>query len=84
MKAPLKWDAEHPNLYTLRATFTSDGVTRTVSRAMGFRQVKVEGNQLLVNGKPVHLLGVCHHSMTGPHGQSADAAMEEQASRPPA
>jgi hypothetical protein len=81
VKAPLKWDAEHPNLYTLRATFTSDGVTQTVSRAIGFRQVKVEGNQLLVNGKPVHLLGVCHHSMTATHGRSADAAMEEQAVR---
>ncbi|MEW2167338.1 glycoside hydrolase family 2 TIM barrel-domain containing protein [Streptomyces sp. NPDC007084] len=81
VKAPLKWDAEHPNLYTLTATFTADGSTETVSRAIGFRQVKVQNNQLLVNGKPVHLLGVCHHSITAAQGRSTNASMEEQAVR---
>ncbi|MGW1128032.1 glycoside hydrolase family 2 protein [Streptomyces sp. NPDC002526] len=79
--APLKWDAEHPNLYTLTAAFTVGGVTETVTRRSGFRQVEVEGNQLVVNGKPVHLLGVCHHSITEKQGRSTNAAMEEQAAR---
>lgn len=79
--APLKWDAEHPNLYTLTASFTVGGVTETVTRKIGFRQVKVQGNQLVVNGKSVHLLGVCHHSITEDRGRSTNAAMEEQAAR---
>ncbi|MFI0939709.1 glycoside hydrolase family 2 TIM barrel-domain containing protein [Streptomyces sp. NPDC021020] len=79
--APLKWDAEHPNLYLLRATYQAQGQTQTVSRQIGFRQVKVQGNQLLVNGEPVHLLGVCHHSITEGQGRSTNPAMEEQALR---
>lgn len=81
VKAPLKWDAEHPNLYTLTATFTAGGEKETVTRAVGFRQVEVEGNQLVVNGRPVHLLGVCHHSITEKQGRSTSPAMEEQAAR---
>ncbi|MFJ5088432.1 glycoside hydrolase family 2 TIM barrel-domain containing protein [Streptomyces sp. NPDC088674] len=79
--APLQWDAEHPHLYTLTATYTSGGETETVTRAIGFRQVAVKGNQLIVNGKPVHLLGVCHHSITEERGRSTTPAMEEQAAR---
>ncbi|WP_405435891.1 hypothetical protein OG373_04045 [Streptomyces avidinii] len=81
VNAPRKWDAEHPHLYTLKATYTVDGVTQTVSRAVGFRQVKRQGNQLLVNGKPVHLLGVCHHDITATQGRSTNPEMEEQALR---
>ena len=29
----------------------------------GFREVKVEGNKFLVNGKPVKLRGICHHDV---------------------
>ncbi|MFD5922792.1 glycoside hydrolase family 2 TIM barrel-domain containing protein [Kitasatospora sp. NPDC058201] len=81
VNAPRKWDAEHPHLYTLNATFTVDGVTQTVTRAVGFRQLKIQGNQQLVNGKPIHLLGVCHHSMSPLQGRSANATLEEQAVR---
>ncbi|MFE2561864.1 glycoside hydrolase family 2 TIM barrel-domain containing protein [Streptomyces sp. NPDC059352] len=81
VKAPRKWDAEHPNLYTLTATYTSGGQTQTVRREIGFRQVKAAGNQLLVNGKPVHLLGVCHHSISPGEGRSAGPLLEEQAVR---
>ncbi|WP_329127123.1 glycoside hydrolase family 2 TIM barrel-domain containing protein [Streptomyces sp. NBC_01465] len=79
--APRKWDAEHPNLYTLKATFQAQGQSQTVTRQIGFRQVKVQGNQLLINGKPVHLLGACHHSITETLGRSTTPAQEEQAAR---
>ncbi|WP_406417262.1 hypothetical protein OH809_35965 [Streptomyces sp. NBC_00873] len=81
VSAPLKWDAEHPHLYTLTAVFTAGGVTQTVTRRVGFRQVAVDGNQLVVNGRPVHLLGVCHHSITEKQGRSTNPDMEEQAAR---
>ncbi|GHU61154.1 beta-galactosidase [Bacteroidia bacterium] len=64
VKAPLKWDAEHPNLYTLTATIYQNG--KEVSRftqKVGFRDIKIVKNQLFVNGSPVKLRGACRHDM---------------------
>ena len=57
---PHKWDAEHPNLYTLEATLLDQGESalEVVSRKVGFRQVRVDGNRLLINGSEVKLRGV--------------------------
>lgn len=61
---PLKWDAEHPHLYTLVTTLFQDGAT-VLKRTdeIGFREVVVEGNKLLVNGRPVKLRGACRHDI---------------------
>ncbi|MBN1912753.1 MAG: sulfatase-like hydrolase/transferase [Pirellulales bacterium] len=62
VSAPAKWDCEHPNLYTLQAELlVDDSTSETIVRRFGFRQVEVRGNQLLVNGRPVKLRGVCRH-----------------------
>ncbi|WP_169089299.1 glycoside hydrolase family 2 TIM barrel-domain containing protein [Paenibacillus sp. PL91] len=59
--APLKWDAEHPNLYTLTGTFVVDGkTTQTIVQKIGFREIQVSGQKVLVNGKPVNLRGVAY------------------------
>ena len=64
VKNPQKWDAEHPHLYTLITTLLEDGVkTLTRQDKIGFREVKVEGNRLLVNGMPVKLRGACRHDI---------------------
>lgn len=61
---PEKWDAEHPVLYTVVATLIDNGIeTMKTSRKTGFREVSVQGNALLVNGKPVKLRGACRHDM---------------------
>jgi len=64
VKNPLKWDAEHPNLYTLVTTLIEGGeqILKTTER-IGFREVVVDGNKLLVNGKPVKLRGACRHDI---------------------
>ena len=61
---PVKWDAEHPNLYTVETTLYENGrkVYKT-SEKIGFREVRVDGNRLLVNGKPVKLRGACRHDI---------------------
>jgi len=61
--SPRKWDAEHPNLYTVTASLKNakGTVTETVNKRIGFRQVEVRGNQLFVNNAPVKLRGVCRH-----------------------
>jgi len=61
---PEKWDAEHPRLYTLVSTLIEDGsISCEQSDHIGFREVKVDGNRLLVNGMPVKLRGACRHDI---------------------
>ncbi|WP_167604821.1 glycoside hydrolase family 2 protein [Maribellus sediminis] len=61
---PKKWDAEHPNLYTVVVSLIHDGkeILKTVDK-IGFREVVVDGNRLLVNGIPVKLRGACRHDI---------------------
>ncbi|MBQ2173422.1 MAG: DUF4981 domain-containing protein [Bacteroidales bacterium] len=58
------WSAETPYLYTLKISARSGGgVQESASFDVGFRTVKIEGNQLLVNGKPVLIKGVNRHEL---------------------
>ena len=62
---PALWSAETPNLYTLRVlAYTKEGLAESTDIPFGFRTVKIEGNQLLVNGKPVLIKGVDRHEMS--------------------
>jgi hypothetical protein len=62
--APAKWDCEHPNLHTLVIALNSGGKkVQELNETVGFRQVEIKGNVLLVNGKPVRLHGTCRHEV---------------------
>ncbi len=75
---PKRWDAEHPNLYTLEMSVIVDGVIcERVRRTIGFRTVERVGNQLLVNGKSVKLRGVCRHSVHPVYGRAVPAEFDE-------
>ncbi|WP_426402993.1 glycoside hydrolase family 2 TIM barrel-domain containing protein [Streptomyces sp. R-07] len=76
--APLKWDAEHPNLYTLELTAGPEGAGSTVTRKVGFRQIRVDGKRLLVNGREVKLRGVAHHQVSPTMGRGATGRWDEQ------
>lgn len=60
---PAKWSAEIPNLYTLTVQLmNSDGkVLEAASQRVGFRDVKIKGGQLLVNGRAITIKGVNRH-----------------------
>lgn len=60
---PLKWDAEHPNLYTLKAKVKSaDNTTvQTIIKKVGFREIEIDGNVMYVNGKEIKLRGINYH-----------------------
>jgi hypothetical protein len=60
IRSPLKWDAEHPNLYTLEVSVLSaDGsVIETLSRKFGFVKIERQGRRVLVNGQEVKLRGL--------------------------
>lgn len=75
--APQLWDAEHPRLYTLTTRCVVDG--KEVSRqtqAVGFREVKVVGAKLLVNGQMVKLRGACRHDLHPLLGRAATPEYE--------
>ncbi|MCL6544316.1 MAG: hypothetical protein K6T61_03745 [Bryobacteraceae bacterium] len=77
--APLKWDAEHPNLYTLEAAVTEGGAVRqTVVKRIGFRKVERLGKRLLVNGKEVKLRGVCRKDIYPLTGRSVPLDLMEE------
>ncbi len=76
--APTKWDAEHPNLYTLEATVVVNGVTvETLESKIGFRKIEVRGNKLYVNGKEVKLRGACRHDIHPLRGRSTTAELDD-------
>ncbi|MBF0548357.1 MAG: hypothetical protein HQM08_28235 [Candidatus Riflebacteria bacterium] len=60
---PEKWTAETPNLYTLLLTLKdhSGRTIEVIPTSIGFRNVKICGHQLLVNGKPILIKGVNRH-----------------------
>ena len=59
-----QWSAETPWLYTLNvAVFDKNGQTEETTIEIGFRDVKIEGGQLLVNGQPVLIKGANRHEM---------------------
>lgn len=67
--APVKWDPEHPRLYTYRLSVSSAAGTETVQRAIGFRQIEVRGNRVFVNNQPIKLRGACRHEIDPVHGR---------------
>ena len=62
--SPLKWDAEHPNLYRLKIRFSDNGKESWSKDYMiGFREIRVDGNKFLVNGREVKFRGACRHDI---------------------
>lgn len=77
VKNPLKWDAEHPNLYKLTAIVkTANKEAYRFVHTIGFREVKVVGDRLLVNGSPVKLRGACRHDIHPTLGRVATADID--------
>ncbi len=69
---PKKWSAEQPNLYTLVLTLLDNegSIIEAESCKVGFRKVEVKNEQLLINGRPVLLYGVCRHEHNPDRGDA--------------
>ena len=66
-----KWSAETPYLYDLYIQSSLVGEkevvpTQNIHQKVGFRNVRIENKQLLVNGQPIYIKGVNRHE-TDPH-----------------
>lgn len=77
IKQPKQWNPEHPYLYQLTTELLQNGKTiETVQQKIGFREVRVKGNLLSVNGRPVKLHGVCRHSIYPLTGRSVADSLD--------
>ncbi|MBW4888162.1 beta-glucuronidase [Mucilaginibacter sp. HMF5004] len=69
------WSPENPKLYKVVITTSADKVTEKI----GFRTIETKGKQLLLNGKPLFMRGICIHGENPVEGRRAytskDAAM---------
>ncbi len=68
IKAPEKWSAEKPTLYTLLLKLTVDGVDTYKAIRFGFKKIEIIGEHLLANGKPLFIRGVNRHDYDPDHG----------------
>lgn len=58
------WSPETPKLYEVRITHGGN----SISERVGFRTVRTQGKQILLNGQPVFLRGICIHEEFPLHG----------------
>ncbi len=65
---PKLWSPEAPHLYEVEVALESGD---RLEDSVGFREVRVEGDKLLLNGRPVFLRGICAHEEFPGHGRAA-------------
>lgn len=63
---PELWSPDHPKLYDVRLTFGDDAVRDRV----GFREIRVDGMDILLNGEKLFLKGVSAHEESVPNGKA--------------
>jgi beta-glucuronidase len=55
--SPVLWNPGQPKLYTVSLQLGSDSITENI----GFRELSIEGNSILLNGKQTYLKGISVH-----------------------
>lgn len=69
-----KWDVRKGQLYDLKGTLSQeDGILDDSIERVGFRTVEIDGERILLNHKPVRILGFNRHEDHGQLGLSLDA-----------
>lgn len=78
IEVPQKWDAEHPNLYVLTCELKAGGHSYTTQRRFGFRQIEVNGDQVLLNGRPIRLRGMSRMDTDPLTGRTVSVEVHKQ------
>lgn len=74
---PMKWDAEHPNLYRVDLELIKSGKAEaSITKNIGFRDIKIVKDRMLVNGVPVKLRGACRHDIHPELGRATTRATD--------
>lgn len=61
-KNPRLWEPDDPALHYLKLDVKGEGNADISETRFGFREVWVEGSELILNGKPTHIVGNTAHS----------------------
>ncbi len=71
VKAPEKWSAETPYLYTMLLTLkdAKGQVVEVIPQKVGFRRVEIKGGKFLINGQAVRIKGVNRHETDPDRGK---------------
>jgi beta-galactosidase len=71
VKAARLWTPETPDLYVLETTLRAGGKPMQILRQrVGLREVRVTGNRVFVNGRPIKLVGINRHEVHPLRGRS--------------
>jgi beta-glucuronidase len=54
----IRWSPENPKLYKVTVRAGQDSITDLI----GFRTIETRGTEILLNGKPIFLRGICIHA----------------------
>ena len=68
--APELWSPDRPKLYDVHLAVGRD----RVSDRIGFREIRTEGQTILLNGTPIKLKGICAHEDDRERGRASDEA----------
>jgi beta-galactosidase len=77
VRAPLKWSAETPSLYTMLLTLKdrTGRVLEVIPARIGFRKVEIRNARVLINGQAVLFKGVNRHEHNPDAGHYLDRAL---------
>ena len=78
MEAPALWSPGDPNLYELKAILKSADGEDTWSCRTGFRDIRTQGREFLLNGERLVLNGVGRHDMWEEQGFTLTRAQQDQ------
>lgn len=63
---PELWSPENPKLYAVTLTYLNDCVHENI----GFREIRVDGTNILLNGKQIYLKGISTHEESVRNGKA--------------
>ena len=66
--SPALWSPDNPELYDVHLVHGDDHIVEKI----GFREIRTEGQTILLNGEPILLKGICAHEDDREHGRVSD------------
>lgn len=72
------WSPAEPNLYELKVTLKGTATEDHWSCRTGFREIKIQGQNFLLNGERLVLKGTCRHDMWGGQGFTLSPSQQEK------
>ena len=72
------WSPADPNLYELKVTLNGPGTEDSWSCRTGFREIRIQRRNFLLNGERLVLKGTCRHDMWGGQGFTLTPGQQEK------